>query len=161
MTCLRALRLRLSALLGRSRHDDELSEEIQAHLELLTEQHVRRGLSLDEARWAARRDFGSVDQIKEQYRDQRGWPTLEAIWLDLRYALRIFRRSPGFAAMAVVSLAVGIAAATGLFSIVNAALLIPFPFADINRIVRLDMLDKGKPRDLAVTGRQLVALQQS
>ena len=161
MTCLRALRLRLSALLGRSRHDDELSEEIQAHLELLTEQHVRRGLSLDEARWAARRDFGGVDQIKEQYRDQRGWPTLEAIWLDLRYALRIFRRSPGFAAMAVVSLAVGIAAATGLFSIVNAALLIPFPFADINRIVRLDMLDKGKPRDLAVTGRQLVALQQS
>ena len=62
---------------------------------------------------------------------------------DLRYALRIFRRSPGFAATAVVSLAVGIAAATGLFSVVNAALLNPFPFADINRIVRLDMIDKA------------------
>ena len=161
MTRLRVLRARLCALFGRSRRDDELSEELQAHLELLTEQHVRRGLSLDEARWAARRDFGGVEQIKERYRDQRGWPTLEGFWLDLRHALRIFRRSPGFAATAVVSLAVGIAAATGLFSIVHAALLNPFPFTDSERIVRLDMLDKGKPRDLAVTGRQLVALQQS
>src|SRR5215471_5872779 len=81
--------------------------------------------------------------------------------VDLRYALRIFRRSPGFAATAVVSLAVGIAAATGMFSIVNSALLNPFPFADVNRIVRLDMNDKGKPRGLSVTARQLVTLQHS
>ena len=86
---------------------------------------------------------------------------LDNLAVDLRYALRIFRRSPGFAATAVVSLAVGIAAATGVFSIVNAALLNPFPFADINRIVRLDMNDKGKPRGLSVTARQLVALQHS
>ena len=86
---------------------------------------------------------------------------LDILAADLRYALRIFRRSPGFAATAVVSLAVGIAAATGVFSIVNAALLNPFPFADINRIVRLDMIDKGKPRGLSVTARQLVALQHS
>src|SRR6195256_4547583 len=86
---------------------------------------------------------------------------LDILAVDLRCALRIFRRSPGFAETAVVSLAVGIAAATGLFSIVNAALLNPFPFADINRIVRLDMIDKGKPRGLSVTARQLVALQHS
>ena len=86
---------------------------------------------------------------------------LDILAIDLRYALRIFHRSPGVAAMAVVSLAVGIAAATGLFSIVNAALLNPFPFADINRIVRLDMNDKGKPRGLSVTARRLVALQHS
>jgi len=86
---------------------------------------------------------------------------LDILATDLRYALRIFRRSPGFAATAVVSLAVGIAAATGVFSVVNAALLNPFPFADINRIVRLDMNDKGKPRGLSVTARQLVALQHS
>src|SRR6476661_1888590 len=86
---------------------------------------------------------------------------LDILAVDLRYALRIFRRSPGFAATAVVSLAAGIAAATGLFSIVNAALLNPFPFADINRIVRLDMNDKGKPRGLSVTARRLVALQHS
>src|SRR5580765_587174 len=86
---------------------------------------------------------------------------LDILAADLRYALRIFRRSPGSTATAVVSLAVGIAAATGLFSIVNAALLNPFPFADINRIVRLDMNDKGKPRGLSVTARRLVALQHS
>jgi predicted permease len=86
---------------------------------------------------------------------------LDILAADLRYALRIFRRCPGSTATAVVSLAVGIAAATGLFSIVNAALLNPFPFADINRIVRLDMIDKGKPRGLGVTARQLVALQHS
>ena len=86
---------------------------------------------------------------------------LDILAVDLRNALRIFRRSPGSTATAVVSLAVGIAAATGLFSIVNAALLNPFPFADINRIVRLDMIDKGKPRGLGVTARQLVALQHS
>src|SRR5438034_4611737 len=86
---------------------------------------------------------------------------LDILAVDLRYALRTFRRSPGFAAIAVVSLAVGIAAATGLFSIVNAALLNPFPFADSNRIVNLGINDKGKPRGLGVTVRQLVALQQS
>src|SRR5947209_11118273 len=84
---------------------------------------------------------------------------LDILAVDLRYALRIFRRSPGFSLTVIVSLAVGIAAATGLFSIVNAALLNPFPFADINRIVRLDMIDKGKPRGLGLTARQLVALQ--
>jgi predicted permease len=94
-------------------------------------------------------------------RDTRrvGW--IEDIFRDARYALRTLRQKPTFAAMAIVSLAVGIAAATGLFSIVNAALLNPFPFADINRIVRIDLSDKGKPRGLGVTARQLVALQHS
>src|SRR5689334_18613825 len=90
-----------------------------------------------------------------------GLRLLDTLAVDLRFALRTFRRSPGFAATAVVSLAVGIAAASGLFSIVNAALLNPFPFADIDRIVTLGMIDKGKPRGLSVTARQLAALQQS
>jgi hypothetical protein len=72
---------------------------------------------------------------------------LDILAADLRYALRIFRRSPGSTATAVVSLAVGIAAATGLFCIVNATLPNPFPFADINRIVRLDMMDLRTPRE--------------
>src|SRR5215510_6701106 len=86
---------------------------------------------------------------------------MDMLAVDLRTALRVFRRSPGFAATAVVSLAVGIAATTGLFSIVNAALLNPFPFADIDRVVTLEMIDKVKPRGLFVTARQLVALQHS
>jgi predicted permease len=86
---------------------------------------------------------------------------LNNLAVDLRYGLRSFRRSPGFAATAVVSLAAGIAAATVLFSIVNAALLNPFPFADVDRIVRLDTIDRGRARSLSVTARQLVAVQHS
>src|SRR5690349_6223643 len=86
---------------------------------------------------------------------------MDTLAADLQYALRIFRRSPGSTVTAVFSLAVGIAAAAGLFSIVNAALLHPFPFADADRIVRLDMVDRGRPRGLFVTARQLVALQHS
>ena len=113
------------------------------------------------ARRAARLELGGTAQVKDAVRDVRRGIGLEHFWQDLRYALRIFRRSPGFAATAVVSLAVGIAAATGVFSVVNAALLNPFPFADSNRIVTLEMNDKGKPRGLSVTARQLVALQDS
>ena len=87
-----------------------------------------------------------------------GW--IEDLFRDGRYALRGLRQKPIFTATAVVSLAVGIAAATGLFSVVHAALLNPFPFADVDRIVWLGMLNKGTPQGLVVTGRQLVALQQ-
>jgi len=158
---LRVLLSRVRATFCRSRLDDELDDELREHLAMLRERFVRNGMDPSEAFYAARRQFGGVTQVKEEQRDVRGVRLLDDLGDDLRYALRIFRRSPGFAATAVVSLAVGIAAATGLFSIVNAALLNPFPFADINRIVRLDMIDKGKPRGLGVTARQLVALQHS
>ena len=147
-----------------SRHgavERDLDEEVHAHLELLVDEYRATGMEDAAARRAARLELGGTGQVKDAVRDVRRGIWLEHFWQDLRYALRIFRRSPGFAATAVVSLAVGIAAATGLFSIVNAALLNPFPFADINRIVRLGMIDKGKPRGLAVTARQLVALQHS
>lgn len=147
-----------------SRHgavERDLDEEVHAHFELLVDEYRATGMEDAAARRAVRLELGGTGQVKDAVRDVRRGIWLEHFWQDLRYALRIFRRSPGFAATAVVSLAVGIAAATGLFSIVNAALLNPFPFADINRIVRLDMLDKGKPRGLAVTARQLVALQHS
>ncbi len=86
---------------------------------------------------------------------------LEILIADLRHALRIFRRSPGFAATAVLSLAIGIAVATGLFSIVDATLLNPFPWADSDQIVKLGTLDRGRGRNLFLTASELVALQQS
>src|SRR5688572_31074643 len=147
-----------------SRHgavERDLDEEVHAHFELLVDQYRATGMQDAAARRAARLELGGTEQVKDAVRDVRRGIWLEQFWQDLRYALRTFRRSPGFAATAVVSLAGGIAAATGLFSIVNAALLNPFPFADIDRIVRLDMIDKGKPRGLGVTARQLVALQHS
>src|SRR5436190_7279108 len=147
-----------------SRHgavERDLDEEVQAHFELLVDGYRATGMEDAAARRAARLELGGTGQVKDAVRDVRRGIWLEHFWQDLRYALRIFRCSPGFAATAVVSLAVGIAAATGLFSIVNAALLNPFPFADINRIVTLGMIDKGRPRGLSVTARQLVALQHS
>src|SRR5512134_2885142 len=147
-----------------SRHgavERDLDEEVQAHFELLVDEYRATGMEDAAARRAARLELGGTGQVKDAVRDVRRGIWLEHFWQDLRYALRTFRRSPGFAATAVVSLAVGIAAATGVFSVVNAALLNPFPFADVNRIVRLDMNDKGKPRGLFVTARQLVALQHS
>ncbi len=140
---------------------DGLADDLRDHIERQTEENLARGMTPDEARRQARLALGNTALIEEDTRAVWVSRWLEDLRRDLRYALRTFRRSPGFAATAVVSLAVGIAAATGMFSIVNAALLNPFPFADINRIVRLDMNDKGKPRGLAVTARQLVALQQS
>ena len=147
-----------------SRHgavERDLDEEVHAHFELLVDEYRATGMEDAAARRAARLELGGIGQVKDAVRDVRRGIWLEHGWQDVRYALRLFRRSPGFAATAVVSLAVGIAAATGLFSIVNAALLNPFPFVDSNRIVELGMLDKGKPRGLVITGRQLVALQQS
>src|SRR3954465_10543209 len=147
-----------------SRHgavERDLDEEVHAHLELLVDEYRATGMEDAAARRAARLELGGTGQVKDAVRDVRRGIWLEHFWQDLRYALRIFRRSPGFAVTAVVSLAVGIAAATGSFSIVNAALLNPFPFADSNRIVNLGINDKGKPRGLSVTVRQLVALQHS
>ena len=137
-----------------SRHgavERDLDDEVDAHLELLVDDYRAAGMEDAAARRAARLELGGTGQVKDAVRDVRRGIWLEHFWQDLRYALRIFRRSPGFAATAVFSLAVGIAAATGVFSIVNAALLNAFPFADLNRIVRLDMIDKGKPRGLGVT----------
>src|ERR1700730_7485506 len=147
-----------------SRHgavERDLDEEVHAHLELFVDEYRATGMEDAAARRAARLELGGTGQVKDAVRDVRRGIWLEHFWQDLRYALRTFRRSPGSTATAVLSPAGGIAAATGLFSIVNAALLNPFPFADINRIVRLDMIDKGKPRGLGVTARQLVALQHS
>ena len=78
MTALRTLLLRVVALFGRRRRDAELTDEIQAHLDLLAAAHVRDGMSADAARAAARRDFGGVQQVKESYRDQRGLPFIDA-----------------------------------------------------------------------------------
>jgi predicted permease len=147
-----------------SRHgavERDLDEEIHAHFELLVDEYRAAGMEDAAARRAARLELGGTGQVKDAVRDVRRGIWLEHCWQDLRYALRIFRRSPGFAATALVSLAVGIAAATGVFSVVNAALLDPFPFTDINRIVRLDMTVNGKPRGLSATARELVALQAS
>ena len=137
MNRVRALLQRIVALVRAERHDRELDEEIAAHLAEATEEYTRRGLSQAEARLAAVRDFGGVTQTRERHRDVRAFPWLEEAWRDLRYGARLLRRMPGFAAVAVCSLALGIGANTALFSVTDAMMFRMLPVRQAEDLVRL------------------------
>ncbi len=147
--------------LRRDAIERDLDDELQAHFELLVDEYRAGGMDDASARRAARLEIGGTARVKDAVRNLRRGAWLDAFAQDVRHALRMFRRSPGFAATAVISLAVGIAAATALFSIVNAALLNPFPYADSHRLVRLGMSVQGTARGVTVNARQLSDLQHS
>jgi predicted permease len=127
---MRTLISRVLDVLFRRQREDRLSEEVQAHLDLLTDEHLARGLPPAEARLAARRAFGGVDQIKERYRDQRGLPFLEMLAQDVRFAIRLMVKTPAFTITAAGSLALSIGALTMAFTIVNALVFKPLPIRD-------------------------------
>jgi len=154
---LRELAFKLRQLFRNRQSEADLGDELAAHLDLLTQENIRRGMPPEEAQYAARREFGGVEQIKETYRDRRGLPVLETFLQDLRFGVRTLRGNPGFTSVAVIALALGIGASTAIFSVVNAVLIRPLPFKDPSRLV---MLWEGLPQlGLAQLGFEAPDLQ--
>src|SRR2546421_554750 len=159
---LRSIVQRLTALFRRGRLEDDLDDELRSHLEMSAELNLRKGMSPADARSEALRNFGGVEQTKEIYREQRGLPMIETTWLDLRYALRMLRRSPGFSLLAILCLTLGIGANAAVFSWIEGILFRPYPaVAHQERLVAIGGTSRDEPRGTPLSWPDFQDLQRS
>lgn len=138
--------LRIRSLFRRKQVEQELDEEIQGHLERQTAANVAAGMSAADARAAALRAFGGVERHKDDVRDTRGVTFIEDFFQDIRYAARGLMRRPGFTAVAVITLALGIGATTAIFSAIDALILRPLPFRDPEQLMHVSLVVPATPQ---------------
>src|SRR5437763_720799 len=137
--------LKLQSLFRRKRNAQQLDDEIQFHLEQQIAENIASGMSREEARYAAMRVFGNPTVLKEETRDAWGWIWLEESTRDLKYACRALSRVPGFTAVAVLTLALGIGANSAVFTVVNGVLLRSMPFPESDRLLLISLTPRGGP----------------
>ncbi|MGA7318221.1 MAG: ABC transporter permease [Silvibacterium sp.] len=160
MESIRILLNRCAALFRRRNLDEDLDAELSSHIELAIEENMKRGMSTQEARTRALREFGGVTQTREAYRVQQGLPVLEAMVMDARYGLRQLRKSPAFAATAILTLALGIGGMTAVFSVVEAVLLRPLPFKDSGQLISLHERVEEDPHEFRVTAPDVLIFRR-
>jgi macrolide transport system ATP-binding/permease protein len=153
---------RLAALFRRRRLEDDLDAELRAHLEMAVEQNLRKGMTAEDARRETLRGFGGVEQTKEIYRDQRGLPVIETALQDLRFGLRMLRRSPGFSILAILCLTLGIGANAAVFSWVEGILFRPYPaVTHQEQLLALTGTARGESGATDISWPDLLDLQRS